>query len=139
ATITLLVVQTSVLALGRPEPVEVVAAAIKAEPPGATLCQCSAFGRNLTFYTHMPIVGAATDDEIAAVLSRPERVLAVVDLPRLTRLEARLQRAFPRLAEVWFLDTAALKSATPDVKTQTMLLHPEPLRDLQRVILIRNR
>jgi len=123
----------AVMALGPDEPVEQFARAILREPPGATLCQCGAFGRNLSFYTHMPIVGAAEIEEIANVLDLPQRVLAVIDERRLALVEARLDRTarpFRRLADAWYLKADALRTS--------MLLDPNR-EGLEHLILISTR
>jgi hypothetical protein len=131
AAATLLAIQASVLSLGRPEPVEIVAAAIRAQDPNQTICTCGAFTRNLMFYTRRRTVVGETDADAQRVLEQAERALVVLEEPVLTRIEQATGRRFARLAEVLYLNTNALR--TDD------LLDPDPSRKLQRIVLVSNR
>jgi 4-amino-4-deoxy-L-arabinose transferase-like glycosyltransferase len=121
-----------VLTSGRPEPVERLAAAARANGPADRICACGAFARNILFYTHVRTVIADTgrsDEEVVAFLQTPERVLAAVDSRTLASVEARTAQRYPRLAEVSYL---------------SLWQHPEALlaaspAAVQRVILISNR
>jgi hypothetical protein len=129
SAITVIALVRSVLMPGRPEPVEVIAAAVRDEGPVPRVCACGAFARSLNFYTHLPTVVAATDPEVIGFLSSPDRVLAVVDSTVLASVEQAMARRFPRVTEVTYLNTGTWTEvlATPDPAV------------VQRVILIRNR
>jgi hypothetical protein len=131
AAATLLAIQASVLSLGRPEPVEIVAAAIRAQDPSQTICTCGAFTRNLIFYTRRRTVVGETEADAQRILEQTERALVVLEEPVLARIEQATGRRFARLAEVLYLNTNALR--TED------LLDPDPSRKLQRVVLVSNR
>jgi len=131
AAVTVMAFESSVRVLGRPEPVEVVAAVARQAGPVPAICACGAFARSLTFYTHVPTVVGATEDEVVEFLSNGDRVLAAIDSKMLTQVEARMGKTFPRLTEVTYLDSAVWQ------RVDSLLL-PDPNR-LQRVILISNR
>ncbi|HEX5216379.1 MAG TPA: glycosyltransferase family 39 protein [Vicinamibacterales bacterium] len=131
AAVTVIAFESSVRVLGRPEPVEVVAAAARQAGPVPAICACGAFARSLTFYTHVPTVVGATEDEVVDFLSKSDRVLAAIDSKMLAQVETRMGKSFPRLTEVTYLDSAAWQRVDS-------LRSPDPKR-LQRVILISNR
>jgi len=130
AAATVMAFDATVLRAVRPEPVEVIAAAIKAQEPVDAVCACGAFARNLTFYTGTPIVN---NEELGQFLTRPGPGLAVVDSVLLAAVESSLQRRFPRLAEVTYLNPALWQ------RPGEALLNPDPGRYLQRVFLVSNR
>ena len=115
-------------------------------PSEFVVCACSAYGRNLTFYTRRQIVAGATPEEIRDVLARPERVYAVVDTDRLPIVEQMMGRTFRRLNETPYLNIGQLKlgtfvpaeSFTGRIATR-LGLKLEPDRGIQDVILISNR
>jgi len=131
AAVTVIAFESSVRVLGRPEPVEIVAAAARQAGPVPAICACGAFARSLTFYTHVPTVVRATEDEVVDFLSTADRVLAAIDSKMLAQVETRMGKLFPRLTEVTYLDSAAWQRVDS-------LRSPDPNR-LQRVILISNR
>ena len=131
AAVTVIAFESSVRVLGRPEPVEVVAAVARRAGPVPAICACGAFARSLTFYTHVPTVIGATEDEVVDFLSKDDRVLAAIDSKMLAQVETRMGKSFPRLTEVTYLDSAAWQRVDS-------LRSPDPKR-LQRVILISNR
>ena len=135
AAAVLLVFQGSLLAPGRPEPVEVVAAAIRAENRGAAVCACGAFARSLNFYTgsRVEIANVTEDytDELRRFLENPARVLAAADARALERVETSLGRRFPRITEVTYLNTSVWQRGET-------LAYPDPAL-VQRVVLIANR
>jgi len=131
AAVTVIAFESSVRVLGRPEPVEIVAAAARRAGPVPAICACGAFARSLTFYTHVPTVVRATEDEVVDFLSTADRVLAAIDSKMLAQVETRMGKLFPRLTEVTYLDSAAWQRVDS-------LRSPDPNR-LQRVILISNR
>jgi 4-amino-4-deoxy-L-arabinose transferase-like glycosyltransferase len=131
AAATLLAVQASVLSPGRPEPVEAVAAAVRAQGPNQTICTCGAFTRNLIFYAHNRTVVGETEADAQRFLEQGDRALVVLDRSVLQRIQQRTGRQFPRLAEASYLNTNALRVDD--------LIDPDPDRKLQRVVLVRNR
>jgi 4-amino-4-deoxy-L-arabinose transferase-like glycosyltransferase len=134
AAVAVVVFERSVLAPGRPEPVEVIAAAARASGITSQMCACGALARSLTFYTHVKTYLAATDRgdaDVEAFLASPGRVLAAVDSHVLARVEARLGRRVPRLVEVDYL------SATVRQQPAT-LLRPDPGL-LQHLVVVSNR
>jgi len=133
AALCVVTVERSVLASGRPEPVEVLAATARAHGVTAPMCACGALARSLTFYTHVKTYLAATDrgdDDVVAFLTSANRVLAAVDSTVLARVEARLGRRFTRLTDVRYL------SATARQRPGT-LLRPDP-ELLQHIVLVSN-
>jgi 4-amino-4-deoxy-L-arabinose transferase-like glycosyltransferase len=130
SVVMLLVMQYSVLAVGQPEAVQVVARSAVAHDPAASVCTCGAFARNLVFYTHVRTSFGGTEDEVRQMLEAKEPVLAVVDAQMLATLEHGGRR-FRHLAESRYLNTGQLRVGT--------FLHPNPSRDLQRVVLVSNR
>jgi|SRR5579862_484606 len=131
AAATGLVVQFSVYAHGRPEPVELIAAAAAHESNGSPICACGAFARNLNFYSHTRTVVGDPDSEIEQFLSGSSRVVAVIDQRTLRRIETKWDRRLPEIWEIAYLNVAALR--LHDV------LDPDPARVIQRVILVANR
>jgi 4-amino-4-deoxy-L-arabinose transferase-like glycosyltransferase len=131
AAATLLAIQASVLSPGRPEPVETVAAAVRAQGPNQTICTCGAFTRNLIFYAHNRTVVGETDADAQRFLEQGDHALVVLESSVLERIQQRTGRRFPRLAEASYLNTNALRVDD--------LLDPDPDRKLQRVVLVRNR
>jgi 4-amino-4-deoxy-L-arabinose transferase-like glycosyltransferase len=133
AALAVVVFERSVLASGRPEPVEVLAATARAHGVTAPMCACGALARSLTFYTHVKTYLAATDrgdDDVVEFLASGQPVLAAVDSNVLARVEARLGRRFTRLTEVRYL------SATARQQPGT-LLSPDPGL-LQQIVLVTN-
>ncbi len=126
--------ERSVLAPGRPEPVEVIASVARAHGVTSPMCACGALARSLTFYTEVKTYLAATDrgdEDVVEFLSSPDRVFAAVDSHVLARVEASLGRRFPRLTEVQYLSAMARQQPA-------MLLRPDPSL-LQRIVLVTNR
>jgi hypothetical protein len=126
---------TSFLAPGRPEPVEIIAGAVRAEGSNIAVCACGAFARSLNFYTHAPVeianVTPDSTDELRRFLDRPDRVLAVVDWRALVRVEESLGTRFPRITEVLYVNTSVWQRGES-------LRRFDPA-DVQRVLLIANR
>jgi 4-amino-4-deoxy-L-arabinose transferase-like glycosyltransferase len=133
AAATTMAFSATVLRANRPEPVEVMAAAIRAQEPADAVCACGAFARNLTFYAHTPVYVGEYEDDLRTFLLRSGTVLAVADSGRLEAVETTLQRKFPRIAEVAYLNPALWQ------KPGAALLDPNPNKYLQRVILVSNR
>jgi hypothetical protein len=131
----LAVFNVTLLAPARPEPVEVIAAAIRAEGHGREVCACGALGRSLPFYagTRAVIadVNAEYTDELEYYLQINQPHLVVTDEGVLAHVERRLGRTFPRLASVTYLNTGIWQRGES-------LLAPNP-RHVQQVVLVRNR
>ncbi|HEX7778957.1 MAG TPA: glycosyltransferase family 39 protein, partial [Vicinamibacterales bacterium] len=108
AAATLVAIQASVLSPGRPEPVETVAAAVRAQGPNQTICTCGAFTRNLIFYAHNRTVVGETEADAQRFLEQGDRALVVLDALVLERIQQMAGRRFPRLVEVSYLNTNAL-------------------------------
>jgi hypothetical protein len=135
ATATLLVFQQSVMTPGRPEPVEIIAAAVRAQGPELPFCACGALGRSLNFYTHAPVLIADVTpenvDQAVGFMDTPSRVLEVLDARELAVVEARKGTRFPRIAEVTYLNTSIWQHGE-------VLLRPDPSW-MQHVVLIASR
>jgi 4-amino-4-deoxy-L-arabinose transferase-like glycosyltransferase len=135
AAAVLVVFQWFLLSPGRPEPVETVARAIRADGPVDRLCSCGAMGRSLAFYAHRKsIIANVTADntaELSQFLDSPDRVLAAVDGRALAAVEATRNHRFPRLTEVTYLNTSVWQRGET-------LIDPDP-NWVQRVVLIANR
>ena len=131
AAATLLALQASVFSLGRPEPVEVIAAAVRAQGPEPTVCTCGAFTRNLVYYAqHFTLVGEI-DEHARRILEQRNHTIVVVEAAMLDRIEAASGRRYVRLADVTYLNVASLRADD--------LVRPDPARRLQRIILASNR
>jgi 4-amino-4-deoxy-L-arabinose transferase-like glycosyltransferase len=131
AASAVMVFEMSVLAPGRPEPVEVLARTIRDHGGTAPVCACGALARSLTFYTHLKTYLAPTDHgdaEVADFLTTDRRLFAAVDAAVLARVEANLGRRFPRLLEVQYL-SASLR------QQPGTLLNPDPGL-VQRIVLV---
>jgi 4-amino-4-deoxy-L-arabinose transferase-like glycosyltransferase len=131
ATTLLLTVQFGTIAGIRPEPVEQMAALVRAHRSSEPVGTYQVFVRNLAFYT-----GSAQRDlfnEALALnfLTSPQPVLLVVreaDLPRLETISGITTR---RLGQVRYLNTANIRLRT--------ILAPIPEQDLETVLLVSNR
>lgn len=132
AVVFLLAVQFGALAGLRPEPVEQMAAAVRAHrTAGERIGPYRTFTRNLVFYTDVRLEELADRAAVVKFLQSPDRVLLVIsmdDLPELAR-EAGVRTI--ELFRVTYLDTAKLRLDA--------LVHPVPERQLQTVVLVANR
>lgn len=131
AAATLLALQASVFSLGRPEPVEVIAAAVRAQGPEPTVCTCGGFTRNLVYYAHHFTLVGDLDEHARRILEQKNHTIVVVDASMLDRIEAASGRRYVRLAEVTYLNVASLRAED--------LVRPDPARRLQRIVLASNR
>ena len=131
----LVVFNVTLLAPRRPEPVEVMAAAIRADGQGRDLCACGALGRSLPFYAGTRAVIADVNsehtDELIYYLENSRPGLLVADERVLDQVERRLGRTFPRVMSVTYLNTSIWQRGES-------LLAPDP-RHVQRIVLVRNR
>jgi 4-amino-4-deoxy-L-arabinose transferase-like glycosyltransferase len=131
AAATLLGLQASVFSPARPEPVEVIGAAVRAQGPEPTVCTCGAFTRNLVFYARHFTLWGETDEAARRILEQMNHTIVVVDAEMLNRIEAASGRRYVRLAEVTYLNFASLRAED--------LIRPDPSRRLQRIVLASNR
>jgi 4-amino-4-deoxy-L-arabinose transferase-like glycosyltransferase len=132
AVVMALTVQFGALAGIRPEPVEQMAALVRAErradePVG----EYQAFVRNLVFYLRLKQVDLFDEARALDFLRSPERVLLVVRASDLPRLESISSVPTRRLGQIRYLNTASLRLRT--------LLSPIPQQDLETVLLVTNK
>ena len=132
AAITLLALQSGTLSGRRPEPVEEMAALVRAnrhahEPIGVH----HVFVRNLIFYTGLQQDDLFSDDRATAFMRSPDRVLMVIRDIDLRRLEDASGVTMTELGAVRYFNTANVKFRS--------LVFPDPERDIQRVLLVTNR
>jgi len=114
------------------DPVKQIAAAALADrEPVAASGTYRALVRNLVFYTGRKQEDLPTEAALDAFVASPHRVHVVLAARHLARLEARLGRRFPRLADAPYFNPAGVRLGT--------LLHPDPPRAFDRVVLIANR
>jgi 4-amino-4-deoxy-L-arabinose transferase-like glycosyltransferase len=132
AVVLLLSIQFGSLAGRRPEPVEEMATLIRAhrsgnEPVGAY----QVFVRNLVFYTRFKHVELFDVHRALEFMKSRDRVLLVVAMDDLTRLQMISGVAMKPLGAVQYLDPANIRLRT--------LLWPMPAQDLEIVFLVTNR
>ena len=132
AVVLLLSIQFGSLAGRRPEPVEEMATLIRAhrsgnEPVGAY----QVFVRNLVFYTRFKHVELFDVYRALEFMKSRDRVLLVVGMDDLTRLQMISGVAMKPLGAVQYLDPANIRLRT--------LLWPMPAQDLEIVFLVTNR
>lgn len=132
AALLLLSFQFGALAGARPEPVERMAALVRAnrsanEPVGTY----QAFVRNLIFYTQFKNVDLYDEGRALDFLKSPERVLLVVRAADLPRLQAIAGVSVRAIAELQYLNAAGVRLRT--------LLSPIPEQDFDTILLVTNR
>jgi 4-amino-4-deoxy-L-arabinose transferase-like glycosyltransferase len=132
AAALLLAIQFGALAGQRPEPVEEMAALVKAhrldaEPVGVY----NAFVRNLVFYTRLRQVELFDRQPAMDFMRSSERVLLVIGADDLEPLQAASGVTMRTLAAVRYLNTANIKVGT--------LLRPDPEQHLRTILLVTNR
>ena len=132
AIVLLLVIQFGSLAGRRPEPVEEMAVLIRShrtanEPVGSY----QVFVRNLVFYTRFQHVELFDVHRALDFMKSRDRVLFVVGMDDLTRLQMISGIAMKPLGAVQYLDPANIRLRT--------LLWPMPAQDLETVFLVTNR
>ena len=131
AAATLLALQARVFSPARPEPVEVIAAALRAHGSEPTVCTCGAFTRNLGFYSHRPTLVGELDEHAQRILEQQNHTIVVVEREMLDRIEQASGRRYVRLAEVTYLNVAALRADD--------LVNTDPAGRLQQIVLVSNR
>ena len=131
SVVTTLSLQYSVLSRPGPEPVERMAALVRAADSGdVPYGRYRVFVRNLVYYTGRPHVELITSEQLRGFLASPEPVLCVLPDTDLEQARADGATAY-ELGRVAYFDTGRLKLRT--------LLWPDPATDLQTVVLATNR
>lgn len=129
--VTALSLQYGALSPPGPEPVERMAALVRAAGAGdVPYGRYRVFVRNLLYYVGRPHVDLFTPEQLHAFLARPEPVLCVLPAADLEQARAADATAY-ELGRVSYLDTGRLQLRT--------LLRPNPATDLQTVVLVTNR
>ena len=119
-----------VLSGSGPEPVEEMAALIKAAgPESVPYGRYRVFVRNLVFYTGRPHVDLASEEQVRVFLESSEPVLCVIGEADLQHVRADGVTAH-ELGRVAYLNTGNL--------TMRTLLWPDPRTDLETVVLVTN-
>ena len=132
AVILLLAFQFGTLAGSRPEPVEDMAALVRAHRRGAEVIGTyQVFVRNLVFYTRTRHVDVFDDEHAVELLRSPGRVLLIVRAADLPRIEESAGVTVTRLGEVRYLNTSSIRLRT--------LLWPAPDQNVERVLLVANK
>ena len=131
AAVLLLSLQFGVLSGRRPEPVEEMAALVRAhrtanEPVG----EYEAFVRNLVFYTGFKQEALFDESRALDFIKSADRVLLVIGPTDLQRLETISGVKTRTLGEVRYLDPASVRLRT--------FLNPIPEQDVERVLLVTN-
>ncbi len=128
----LLTVQFGALAGVRPEPVEEMAALVRANRAAAErVGEYKVFVRNLVFYAGFKQEDLFNEAMALEFLKSPDRVLLVVRAADLPRLESIAGAPLLTLGSVRYVDTANIKLRT--------LLAPLPQQDIDTVLLVANR
>jgi 4-amino-4-deoxy-L-arabinose transferase-like glycosyltransferase len=125
-------IQFGALAGARPEPVEQMAALVRAnrradEPIGTY----QTFVRNLIFYTHFKQVDLYDEGVALNFLKSPGRVLLVVRALDLPRLQAISGVAVRPIARLQYFNAASVRLRT--------VLSPIPEQDFETILLVANR
>jgi 4-amino-4-deoxy-L-arabinose transferase-like glycosyltransferase len=132
AVALLLGLQFSVLAPGRPDAVERMAAFVTAHRTGdEPLGSLHALTRNLIFYTGLKQLDLVDDDGARRFLSTEGRVLVVLLERDLSSVSSGLATPPRVLARVRHLNTANLRLRS--------LINPDPAVELESVVLVANR
>jgi len=132
AATLLLGLQFSVLAPGRPDAVERIAASVAAHRTGGEpLGSLHAFTRNLIFYTGLKQLDLVDVAGAARFLAQDGRVLVVLLERDVAAVSAALPTPLRVLARVRHLNTATLRLRS--------VLDPNPDKELETVVLAANR
>ncbi len=131
SVVTTLSLHYSILSRPGPEPVEQMAALVRAADSGdVPYGRYRVFVRNLLYYVGRPHVDLITPEQLRAFLASSEPVLCVLPDTELEQARADGATAY-ELGRVSYLDTGRLTLRT--------LLWPDPAADLQTVVLATNR
>ena len=132
AGLLLLSLQFGALAGARPEPVEQMAALVRANRPAdEPVGTYQAFVRNLVFYTRFQQVDLYDEGVALNYLKSPGRVLLVVRALDLPRLEALSGAAVRPIARLQYFNAAGVRLRT--------VLSPIPEQDFETILLVTNR
>jgi 4-amino-4-deoxy-L-arabinose transferase-like glycosyltransferase len=131
SAVFMLAVQFGALSGIRPEPVEEIAALIRANRTDERIGEFQVFVRNLTFYTGVKQTELFNQPQAREFIASPEAVLLVVRERDLSQIEALTGTPITRLGSVRYLDTANIRLRN--------LLAPLPQQDIETIVLVRNR
>jgi 4-amino-4-deoxy-L-arabinose transferase-like glycosyltransferase len=130
--VTLASLHYAILSTSGPEPVQRLAEHLSRHHQGdETVGTYRVFVRNLIFYTHVQQTDLLDEATLTTFLREHPDALAVVPRDDLARVEHMNGVHVRRLVEVPYFNTAGLKLR--------MLLWPDPVRDLDVVVLVGNR
>ena len=130
SVVATLTVQYVVLSRAGPEPVEEMAALVRAAgPESVAYGRYRVFVRNLVFYSGRPHVDMASAEQVLAFLRSTEPVLCVIGEADLERARAGGVTAH-EIGRVAYLNTGNLTIGT--------LMWPDPSTDLETVVLVTN-
>ena len=131
AIVSTLSVQYVVLSRPGPEPVEEMAALLRAAgPPSVPYGRYRVFVRNLVFYIGRPHVDLVSEEQVRAFLRSTDPVLCVIGEADLQQVRADGVMAH-ELGRVTYLNTGSL--------TMRTLMWPDPQTELETVVLVTNR
>ncbi len=132
AAIVLLVMQFGALAGRRPEAVETVAAALRAErATGERVLVYRTLVRNLVFYSGTPVVEVFNDRQALDLLASQERLLIVGRAEDVLRLQGLSKLPFRAIASARYVDPATIRLAT--------ILSPLPRQDVATIMVAASR
>jgi 4-amino-4-deoxy-L-arabinose transferase-like glycosyltransferase len=131
AALTLLGLQYGLSPAGRDPVQDMAALVLQHRQDGERIATYRVFVRNLVFYTRARQQDLTSDDEVRAALRSAEPTLVVLGADELRRIVEGTELVPRRLGEVLYFNASAVKLRT--------LLSPDPKRDLERILLIRNR
>ncbi len=130
AVASTLAVQYVVLSRPGPEPVQDMAALVRAAGPSSQAYgRYGVFVRNLVYYARRPHVDLSSVEQVAAFLASNEPVLSVVTATDMEQLRAD-GVVLHELGRVSYLNTGNLRVST--------LLWPDPQVHLQTIVLVSN-
>ncbi len=131
AVVSTLAVQYVVLSRPGPEPVQAMAALVRAAGPSSQAYgRYRVFVRNLVYYARRPHVDLSSVEQVAAFLGSNDPVLSVVTAADMEQLRASGVVLY-ELGRVSYLNTGNLRLST--------LLWPDPGVHLETIVLVSNR
>ena len=131
SVVAMLSLQFGALSGIRPEPVEEMAALVRANRTAEPIGEYQVFVRNLVFYTGVKQTELFNETNALDFMRSSERVLLVARARDVARIEAITGATLPILGQIRYLDTANIRLRT--------LLWPIPEQDLDTVLLVSNR
>jgi hypothetical protein len=131
AAAVLLALQFGALAGRRPEPVEEMAALVRAHrTANEPVCIYNVFTRNLTFYSGIRLVHAFDIDQAAALAQSPQRMLFIARADHIKAIESVLGAPLQPLGRVQYVNTTNIRIRT--------LLQPDPSVEITDILLVAN-